>query len=201
MEIYRPDFKKAYIAAHEKLLALSAGTFFPLCAGEIIKKFTDFHLLSYQWAEEQGFPSIYFQSESSELKEMNGVNILFYNKRKPIEHSRFSILHELGHIVLLHDMNAGKSNPELYKAQEAEANLFAAEMQMPEPVINEFKKRGLKMNAMNIQKLFGTSRQASEIRFRSLSSAPMFIRSKKIKEIDDFLVNHTFKKFIDFHSA
>ncbi len=197
MATCKPDFKKSYIAAHEKLVKLPLGTTFPLKTSKILEDFSDLELHSFDWAEKHGFPRIYFKSESAELYEQNGRYTVFYDETKPPAHSKFSILHELFHYESNHDLNTGEKNKELYNKQEVEANFFAAEMLMPEPVIKELEKRGKKMDAKEIQKVFGTSAKAAEIRFKTLKSYPSFLRSNEEKEFDEHLVNFTFKKFID----
>ena len=197
MATCKPDFKKSYIAAHEKLVKLPLGTTFPLKTSKIIEDFSDLELHSFCWAEKHGFPRIYFKSESAELYEQNGCYTVFYDETKPPAHSKFSILHELFHYESNHDLNAGEKNTELYNKQEVEANFFAAEMLMPEPVIKELEKRGKKMDAKEIQKVFGTSAKAAEIRFKTLKSYPSFLRSNEEKEFDEYLVKFTFRKFID----
>ena len=196
MENYKPDFKKAYTAAHEKLIALKPGTSFPLSAVTIIQTFSDIRLCSYEHAEKKGYPRSFFQSDSAELKELNGRFIIFYDETKPHSHNRFSIFHEWAHYELFHDMNVGKDKT-LYDIQEAEANLFAAELQMPEPVIKELEKRGMKMNADAIQCVFGTSMQAAEIRFKNLKKYPSFLRTREETELDEYLVKYTSQKFIN----
>ena len=197
MATCKPNFKKSYIAAHEKLVKLPLGTTFPLKTSKILEDFSDLELHSFDWAEKHGFPRIYFKSESAELYEQNGRYTVFYDETKPPAHSKFSILHELFHYESNHDLNTGEKNKELYNKQEVEANFFAAEMLMPEPVIKELEKRGKKMDAKEIQKVFGTSAKAAEIRFKTLKSYPSFLRSNEEKEFDEHLVNFTFKKFID----
>lgn len=197
MATCKPDFKKSYIAAHEKLVKLPLGTTFPLKTSKIIEDFSDLELHSFCWAEKHGFPRIYFKSESAELYEQNGLYTVFYDETKPPAHSKFSILHELFHYESNHDLNAGEKNIELYNKQEVEANFFAAEMLMPEPVIKELEKRGKNMDAKEIQKVFGTSAKAAEIRFKTLKSYPSFLRSNEEKEFDEYLVKFTFRKFID----
>lgn len=197
MATCKPDFKKSYIAAHEKLVKLPLGTTFPLKTSKIIEDFSDLELHSFCWAEKHGFPRIYFKSESAELYEQNGRYTVFYDETKPPAHSKFSILHELFHYESNHDLNAGEKNTELYNKQEVEANFFAAEMLMPEPVIKELEKRGKKMDAKEIQKVFGTSAKAAEIRFKTLKSYPSFLRSNEEKKFDEYLVKFTFRKFID----
>ena len=69
---------------------------------------------------------------------------------------------------------------------------------MPEPVIKEIEKRGKKMDAKEIQQVFGTSAKAAEIRFKTLKSYPNFLRSNEEKKFDEYLVKFTFKKFSEF---
>ncbi|WP_288567259.1 ImmA/IrrE family metallo-endopeptidase [uncultured Treponema sp.] len=128
MATYKPNFKKSYIAAHEKLVKLPLGTTFPLKTAKIIEDFSDLELHSFDWAEKHGFQRVYFKSESEELYEKNGRYTVFYDETKPPAHSKFSILHELFHYESNHDLNAGEKNTELYNKQELEANFFAAEI-------------------------------------------------------------------------
>ena len=128
MATYKPNFKKSYIAAHEKLVKLPLGTTFPLKTAKIIEDFSDLELHSFDWAEKHGFQRVYFKSESAELYEKNGRYTVFYDETKPPAHSKFSILHELFHYESNHDLNAGEKNTELYNKQELEANFFAAEI-------------------------------------------------------------------------
>lgn len=44
MVTYKPNFKKSYIAAHEKLVKLLLGTTFPLKTAKIIEDFSDSEL-------------------------------------------------------------------------------------------------------------------------------------------------------------
>lgn len=128
MATYKPNFKKSYIAAHEKLVKLPLGTTFPLKTAKIIEDFSDLELHSFDWAEKHGFQRVYFKSESEELYEKNGRYTVFYDETKPPAHSKFSILHELFHYESNHDLNAGEKNTELYNKQELEANFFAAKI-------------------------------------------------------------------------
>lgn len=114
MATCKPDFKKSYIAAHEKLVNLPLGTTFPLKTSKIIEDFSDLELHSFDWAEKHGFQRVYFKSESKELYEKNGRYTVFYDETKPPAHSKFSILHELFHYESNHDLNAGEKNTELY---------------------------------------------------------------------------------------
>mgnify|MGYP002763147581 FL=1 len=114
MATYKPNFKKSYIAAHEKLVKLPLGTTFPLKTAKIIEDFSDLELHSFDWAEKHGFQRMYFKSESEELYEKNGRYTVFYDETKPPAHSKFSILHELFHYESNHDLNAGEKNTELY---------------------------------------------------------------------------------------
>ena len=98
---------------------------------------------------------------------------------------RFSIAHELGHLVLDHELpNAiDSSDPVAFMARaceltkkgvdvEAEANAFAAELLMPE----QFTRRCCEVSPVNlapvraIAERFGTSLSASAIRFAELTS-------------------------------
>jgi hypothetical protein len=83
---------------------------------------------------------------------------------------RFTIAHEIGHFVL----HPQRSSPErggmanaAWRAQEREADQFAAELLMPEPLVREaFVQHG--DDAPRLADRFDVSRQAMQARLRGL---------------------------------
>lgn len=197
MEHCNPDFKKAYIAATEKIVQFGNIQKFPVQISGLLKMHSDIQLHSFAWAERHDVPRSMFQSESAELQKLCGRYAIYYDETKPETHNRFSIAHEWGHYDLKHDFDRARHDEAYYKKTEAEANLFAAQLLMPEQVIDELKKRGNKINAPFIQRTFCVSEQAAEVRMRTLKSFPSFLRSCKEQKYDDILIDFVFKKWLD----
>lgn len=62
----------------------------------------------------------------------NGEYIIFYDSSKPITMQRFTIAHEIGHILLHHFHRPSQT-------MEKEANMFAARLLMPMSILYECK--------------------------------------------------------------
>ncbi len=88
----------------------------------------------------------------------------------------FSIAHEIGHIVLGHDIEQiteyrkkkDSRFTQLYEQSEAEANYFAACLLMPKTVINRLKSLGCYITKEFLKATFGVSEAAAEIRIKTL---------------------------------
>ncbi len=77
-------------------------------------------------------------------------SVIFYNDNFPLkERQRFSLMHEVGHIILGHNGECGEF--------EEEADIFASYMLAPRIIIHNFKCQ----NADQIHKMFGLSYAAS----------------------------------------
>lgn len=196
MEHCKPDFKKAYIAATEKLVQFGKIGKFPIQISGLLKEHSDIQLHTFGWAERHGVSRSMFQSESAELQECNGMHAIYYDETKPHTHSRFSIAHEWAHYDLRHDFDAAKDDA-LYKRQEAEANFFAAQLLMPDQVIRELQQRGNRITAPFIQRTFCVSEQAAGVRMRTLQSFPSFLRSPEEREFDDILLGEVFSAWLN----
>lgn len=197
MEHCNPDFKKAYIAATEKLVQFGKIQGFPVQISGLLKAHSDIQLHSFAWAERHGVARSMFQSESAELQECYGRYTIYYDETKPETHSRFSIAHEWGHYDLHHDFDKARHDESYYKKTEAETNMFAAQLLMPEQVIRELQKREYRITAPFIQKTFCVSNQAAEVRMHTLKSFPSFLRSHEERELDDILINFVFKEWLN----
>jgi hypothetical protein len=86
---------------------------------------------------------------------------------------RFTIAHEIGHFVLHPRRTAperGGAVNAAWRAQEREADQFAAELLMPEPLVREaVVEHGL--DAGRLADRFDASRQAMQVRLRTLGLA------------------------------
>jgi len=90
----------------------------------------------------------------------NGFPIIIVNNTFSNDRKRFTIAHELGHLLLHNDSNFPVS---AYRQKEKEANEFASEFLMPE---NEIKHslRGLRLNDLGVLKQHWLTSMASLLR-------------------------------------
>ena len=70
------------------------------------------------------------------IQKRTGRYVVFYNEKNPYEVIRFTLAHELGHIILGH-------NGDNTSCEEKEANCFARNFLCPLPVADFFKLRGV----------------------------------------------------------
>ena len=75
-------------------------------------------------------------SGSASLHE-NGIFYISYKKNMSVERKRFTLAHEIGHIVLEHITFSGQSSQKSSNSQEKEADCFAGNLLIP---IDDLKK-------------------------------------------------------------
>lgn len=124
-------------------------------------------------AKQEGYkdPLSLLWGQDADILSVNGSYKIIYNPFiQSRERKRYTIAHEIGHIVLGHFRNdklilsRGTLSDEEYDVIEKEADFFAAEMLMPIPVV---KKMGLQ-KAEEIQEVFRVSKQAALNREKDL---------------------------------
>ncbi len=175
-----------------------------LLADEIGKEIT-IKLLPFSWLEEHGVKvDEVVSSKDAEAVEFCGRYIIFYNQDMPPVRIIFSIAHEIGHIVLGHDIELiteyrKKKDlrfKQLYGQSEVEANYFAACLLMPEAIINRLKSLGCYITKEFLQSSFGVSESAAEIRIKTLrrNSQRYVSYWNKDKSLDSAVM----QKFSDF---
>ena len=111
-----------------------------------------------------------FQSIDGLLQIQNGTPQIFINKAHHRVRQRFTVAHELGHL-LLHPLEDGKvlfrssdlSNTTL--KQEREANDFAAKLLMPEKMVRNYVHLA---SISNLANAFDVSEKAMEIRVSNI---------------------------------
>lgn len=92
--------------------------------------------------------------------------LILYNERQSQKRIRFSIAHELGHIVLGHlddertEISGGGLDDVAYFAMEGEANTFAGNFLAPPILIDAVVRRARRMDAALLADVFYLSRQA-----------------------------------------
>lgn len=85
---------------------------------------------------------------------------------------RFTLAHELGHYVLRHGNSFRDNQAALsqnYDPKETEANMFAAELLMPEFIVNHLISDEKIQNISNLAHRFHVSYTAMEYRLRNLN--------------------------------
>ncbi|MBR5496301.1 MAG: ImmA/IrrE family metallo-endopeptidase [Oscillospiraceae bacterium] len=109
--------------------------------------------------------------------------ILYNEKERNQKRLNWTLAHELGHICLRHECDGD--------VQEIEANFFAAQLLMPEVVINQIQKVTGKLSYQELCVIFGVSVQAAKHRIKTLS-----VRNAKNLSSDDKIVLSKFLKHI-----
>ncbi|RKZ31088.1 hypothetical protein DRQ36_03250 [bacterium] len=97
--------------------------------------------------------------------------LIVVNKNLPPERKRFTIAHELGHIVMPHRGGYQICYPGKNKRMEAAADRFAAELLMPEPLVRKLWSRykdNTEYRASVMADIFAVSVSAMRIRIRRL---------------------------------
>lgn len=127
-----------------------------------------------------------FGSESAVIMTMAGRSIIFYDDSKPITHVGFSILHEFGHPINNHDFRV--KDRDTYGRYEVETNYFAAQLLMPDQLLRELQKRGMRITIPFLKKTFGVSEQAAEKRINTLSNTNADWYSSEERQYDDIIL-------------
>lgn len=178
----RADYRKAYTEACRILSETEVFGEFPFPIFEFIRRETNIHLARYSDIERRGaHPELF--SDSAVLYQENGRYAIFYNTEdQSPQRIRFSLAHELGHYFLEHksmrDVNDGQ-----LKAQEREANSFAAQMLMPKQVIKELSRRGVPVTEDFLIKNFDVSESAAAFRLKSLDYAGNECKDRRLNDI------------------
>ena len=192
----KPDFKKVNILANQILIMSNSFASFPVSPKTIVKECSDIEIRSFRVAHLLGVDIEAFGSESAVLICKNGRYIIFYNQDDYAPRVRFSILHEFAHYLLGHKFGKYNENDEQYVRQEIEANYFAAQLLMPEQVLNELKKRGARISKEFLKKHFGVSEEAAIKRIETLGKVNYEWRSDDEKFFDE-TIGFKFSRFLD----
>jgi len=195
MAYKRPDFKKANVLANEILAASSTLVSFPFNTKQIVREWSDIKILSFKCAHDFGIDIEAFGSEAAVIQQKRGKYIIFYNQDDYAPRVKFSILHEFGHYRFGHKLKNYHDEAE-YACVEVEANCFAAQLLMPEQVINELKKRGAIITVDFLKKHFGVSEEAARKRVETMGKVNYKWRSSDEKVFDETIL-FKYKDFID----
>lgn len=114
---------------------------------------------------------------------------VFYNDLMPNGRIRFSLMHELGHLILKH---SGTKTEE----QEREADCFASNIIAPRMAIHYSKCKNLN----DVSKQFGLTHVASDYAFQNYRRWHRYVTYHKMSDIDKEMYNHfyneEYKKFV-----
>ncbi len=111
----------------------------------------------------------------------NAQTIISYVSSGNINTDRFTIAHELGHILLKH-----KADKAYSEYQEEQANVFASRLLAPMIIINDLAPN----SAEELSDLFGLSLESATIRYN---------RYIKIKKRNKFLTNNLEKEYYQLY--
>lgn len=173
---------------------------YPLSINKIIKQ-NNWYLVDYQvYCSYKGkdiFELISKFPDAFTVQDKNNNFLICFNSQNNRQRIRFSIAHEIGHIVLGH----------LYKNEklEKEANMFAARILMPMILIKELDLT----NSEELAKLCDVSLESATYRlkrFKAIKERKKFYTNPKEKQLllqlKPFLINYNNlrkKKLNNFH--
>lgn len=181
----KPNFKRAMEKANDVLVSSVAINTFPFSIKKLIKEKTSIVCRSYLKAGMYGIDIKVFGSQDAIYHDLEGKGIIFYNEEiSNKERQRFSLSHEFGHVQLNHDLD----NIEMYGIYEVETNFFAAQILMPEQIINELIKRGKQITIENLMLWFNVSKMAAQKRLDTLRKIDFSRRSYDERIIDESIV-------------
>lgn len=189
----KPNFKRAMEKANDILVSSNTISSFPFSIKKVIKEKTDVVCRSYLKAGMYGVNIENFGSPDAIYQNLEGKGIIFYNEEiSSKERQRFSLNHEFGHIQLNHDLD----NKKMYEIYEVETNFFAAQMLMPEQIINELINRGKQITVENLMLWFQVSKMAAQKRLDTLRKIDFSRRSYSERITDESIVLK-YQTFID----
>lgn len=112
---------------------------------------------------------------SGEIRPLNDGYVIRINRHDPLKRQRFTAAHELAHFILHRDqIRDGIEDDVLYRSttlsdkREQEANRLAADILMPEALLNEARdaadEKGVGDVVLYLSDLFGVSEAAMRIK-------------------------------------
>ena len=99
---------------------------------------------------------------------IDGKSIIYYNDKKPIHRARFTLAHEIGHILLGHLANGEtlhrNTEYDVLDVREQQANVFARDLLMPAIVLHNLNIK----SSEDIARICNVSMLSAEIRYERL---------------------------------
>ncbi|MCL2617858.1 MAG: ImmA/IrrE family metallo-endopeptidase [Defluviitaleaceae bacterium] len=109
--------------------------------------------------------------------------LILYNAEQYSQRLRFTMLHEVGHIVLSHTRNAQR--------EEAEANAFASQFLMPGAIITELGRRGYAADSGLFSRIFDVSAAAARVKMGQMAQ-----KAYEPTHLDDSIISR-FTPYLD----
>lgn len=190
MEKLQPDFKTAYCVANEVLIQSHAIETIPYDIKKHLKEETDITLKKYRTAKRKyGVVIPDLGSDDALIVEKCGRYIIFYDELAHRPRMKWSIVHEMGHFYLGHDLDFKNISDELYAKQEIEANFFAAQLLMPDRIIWELVDRyHSDITPSFLQQHFAVSNEAAGKRIETLYKQSDYRNTRQVRENSDLII-------------
>ncbi len=176
---------------------------FPISPKDVLNELSDY-VLCMSWSEAKTILKI---EDPLHLKELNadgrvlrvenqGRYIIVYDDTiNDDHHNSWTIIHEIGHILLGHltdfeiqELNRGGLTKQEYETLEKEAHYFAAELLMPTVVMRNYS-----FSIEQIALLFNVSRKAAKKKHKRVYEASYY--PEKYTSLDDDVIRN-FSKFL-----
>lgn len=128
-------------------------------------------ILSYQdYADLAGIPVVRLLTEPAltegcSIAGLCGQDLLLYNENPPVSRQRFTVAHELGHLLLEHHSQGSR--------QEEEADFFASVLLMPDAVLTALQRRNVRITESFLTGTFGVSAAAARRKQKALVIPPI----------------------------
>lgn len=118
---------------------------------------------------------------------LNGQKVICYNSNYPYTRTRFTIMHELAHLILSHSLTMD------YNAIEAEAHMLAARLLMPACILHACNVS----NAQEIAALCQVSLKSATIRYNRYKE--ILSRNNIFTSEHEIVLLKQFEKFCDYY--
>ena len=96
---------------------------------------------------------------------LKGQTFILYNDQSPLCRQRFTVAHELGHLLLRHQGHI--------RRHEEEADFFASLLLLPDAVLNLLRSRGISLTEAFLMKTFGVSRHTAQYKRAAFTRPPI----------------------------
>lgn len=170
MSSYRPWQKSSAELAAERLLLSDWDYKIPVDVAAIAKR-RGVRVLADEELVKEGL--------SGKVCIEDGEAVIRYNPQDAEVRQRFTVAHELGHLVLGHVRGSAchrdpskNYNTQVFDANERDANVFAAHLLMPPPAVRIALGHVKGANLEKLARLFKVSKTAMEIRLKSMGLLP-----------------------------
>ncbi len=127
-------------------------------------------IISYQeYAQLSGIsPSAFLEDgyDGFSVTGLRGQTLILYNDQSSLCRQRFTVAHELGHLLLRHQGHI--------RQHEEEADFFASLLLLPDAVLNLLRCRGFSLTEAFLMKTFGISRNTARRKRAAFIRPPIY---------------------------